>query len=137
MRRAFACAILAVGVAIFAAPELLAQGGPLQPLVRIFKEPVDTLRGLVQPKHRTRTAPVPAAETATPATAPTAKDESGDKAATATVTEQAVAANPDAAVPAEVPTPRLRPGRARADTRNASVEHRAAGGRPRRDGGGG
>ncbi len=81
-----------------------AESGPFEPLRRVFKEPVDTLRGLVKPKSRAAPAQPPAAEA--PAT-PTPPTEAGGNVAdqgTATVVE-----NPAPVAPGDMPVPRLRP----------------------------
>lgn len=90
-------------VAIFAAVALplsvTAEGGPLEPLGKIFKEPADTLKGLVQPKSRPgERSPSPADDVA----APPAPNE-----ASAPVEDMAEARAP--AGPDDVPLPRPRP----------------------------
>jgi hypothetical protein len=79
-----------------------AQSGPLEPFGKIFKEPADTLKGLVQPKSRT-----------TPPAAPEASDDA--TAETAPARPEPAPADTAAAAPApvdaaDIPLPRLRPG---------------------------
>lgn len=100
-------AIAAVLVAA-AAPLLAvaAQGGPFEPFGKIFKEPADTLKGLVQPKSRTA-PPAAAAEApeAAPEQAPPPVEAEPGPADT-------VAASPPPVGTEDVPTPRLRPDEA-------------------------
>ena len=84
-----------------------ADGGPLEPFRRVFKEPADTLKGLVSPKDRDSeaatdqaVAPVPPAQAAAPASAPEPMPEPAETASIAV----APAVSPDA-----MPLPRLRP----------------------------
>jgi hypothetical protein len=81
-----------------------AQSGPLEPFGKIFKEPVDTLKGLVQPKSRT--APAPAdPEPSADATAETAAPADPEPAP-----DDTAAAAPAPVDAEDVPLPRLRPG---------------------------
>jgi hypothetical protein len=100
LRRSLAIAVLAAIAIPFAA--ITADSGPLEPFGKIFKEPADTLKGLVQPKSR-RAPPVDSepSDNATAETASTAEPEPAP-ADTATALPAPVAAE-------DVPLPNLRP----------------------------
>jgi len=104
-RLAIAAVLAAVAAPLLA---VAAQGGPFEPIGKIFKEPADALKGLVQPKSRTAPAqagsePSGAAEAAAAPPAETAPPPPD----TAAVEAEPVDA-------ADVPLPRLRPGQAEA-----------------------
>jgi len=97
VRRRFAIAAL---LAVTALPlaGATAFGGPLEPFRLIFKEPADTLKGLVVPKTRDAPEAPPApSSTATPAAAP---EPPAEASAVATAVPP---------VAADMPLPRLRP----------------------------
>jgi hypothetical protein len=116
-RRLATVAILAAVAGPFAA--VTAVSGPFEPFGKIFKEPADTLKGLVQPKSRTAPAPAdpePSAD-ATAETAPAAVPEP------ASADTAAAPAPVDAG---DMPLPRLRPG----ETEAPSASIAAAGPEP-------
>ena len=95
-----------------------AESGPFEPFGKIFKEPVDTLKGLVQPKSRAAPVPPPAAEAA-----PSAEAAAG--AASVDEEKAPVVASPAPVTPAEVPLPRLRPAEDSTAAVAAQVETQA------------
>jgi len=106
MRLRLAAARAMLIAAVASAPAMLAvtaDGGPLEPFGKIFKEPADTLKGLVQPKGRhapppTQAVPPPEPEAAPPAEAAAAPAATPDPPETVS-----------APAASSVPTPRLRP----------------------------
>ena len=94
--RVTAVVVLALTPAMLA---VTADGGPLEPLGKIFKQPADTLKGLVQPKER-HAAPPPADEA--PPAEPLASEAAAPKPQEPTQSASAPGAD-------SVPTPRLRP----------------------------
>lgn len=107
--RRLAIAAMLAAVALPAAM-MTAEGGPLEPFRKVFKEPADTLKGLVSPKAReaqaaddaaaAAAAPPPDVEAAAPTPQPEAKPQA----------EETTAIDPGPAVPPEaMPLPRLRP----------------------------
>ena len=105
MRRSLAIVVLAAIAIPLAA--ITADSGPLEPFGKIFKEPADTLKGLVQPKSRTAPAPPadpePSSDAATAEAAPTAEPQPAPDTA---------AALPAPVDAANMPLPRLRPDEA-------------------------
>jgi hypothetical protein len=106
LRRRLAIAAVLAAVALPTAM-VTADGGPLEPFRRVFKEPADTLKGIVSPKARDAQGgdagdPAPGAPdvaaVAPPAPAPTAEPAAPDAADTG----PAIAAD-------DMPIPRLRP----------------------------
>jgi hypothetical protein len=96
-RLAIAAILAAVAVPLVA---VTAESGPFEGVRRVFKQPVDTLKGIVQPKSRTSpAAPPPANQTAATTEAEPAP----------VAPETTVAATPAAPDPNAVPLPRLRP----------------------------
>jgi hypothetical protein len=96
---AIAAVLAAVAIPLAVVP---AVGGPLEPFRKIFKEPADTLKGLVSPKgHVPQPAPEP--EAAAP---PEAAAESPSEPASP---EPAPVATATPVAPEDVPLPRLRP----------------------------
>lgn len=95
-RRLAIAAILATTTLSLA---VTAESGPLEPFGKVFKEPADTLKGLVQPKSRPDNPAEPPAEEAA---APGASTEPASPV-------QEVAVAPAPVAPENVPLPRLRP----------------------------
>ncbi len=104
-RRLLIAAILtALAVPLVA---VTAEGGPLEPFGKIFKEPADTLKGLVQPKSRTAPAPAESAPDAA-----TSEPALTDEAAPAA--DDTAAAAPPPIKAEDMPLPHLRPSEAAA-----------------------
>jgi hypothetical protein len=99
-RLTIAALIAAAAIPVLAAT---AVSGPLEPFRRVFKEPVDTLKGLVQPKGQA--APAPAA----PAVDDLAPEAAETVEAAPPPDEAPVAAGPAPVAAADVPLPRPRP----------------------------
>lgn len=88
------CLAIAAILAAFAVPliAIRAESGPFEGVRRVLREPVETLKGVVQPKQRNA-----------PAAAAAADGEA------APVPERTIAAAPAPVAPGDVPLPRLRP----------------------------
>jgi len=103
-------AIAATLAAALAVPPLLvapASSGPLEPFRKVFKEPADTLKGLVAPKARQAESPPPAVEAPAEDVATAAATPDPAPAPASAEDADSVAAAPVA--PEDMPVPRPRP----------------------------
>ncbi|HET7714738.1 MAG TPA: extensin family protein [Bauldia sp.] len=99
-RRLATAAVLAAAIVPLAVAT--ANGGPFEPFRRVFKEPAETLKGLVQP--RSRNVPAPVEPDAAPATSDAAAETKAPPEPEATETAAVPTVDP-----AEIPLPRTRP----------------------------
>jgi len=95
---ALAAILAAVAVSL---PVVSAESGPFEPFRRVFKEPADAIKGLVQPKSKDLRAPSSGDAVASP---------EPEAAPGADVSQPDTAALPAPIVPEDMPLPRLRPG---------------------------
>lgn len=89
---------------------MTAEGGPLEPFRKVFKEPADTLKGLVSPKAREAQAAEDAGAAASTTPPDTAATDAAPAAAPEPEPQETAAIDPGPAVaPEDMPLPRLRP----------------------------